>query len=83
MKTECAAQQTYLATVKGNKDESNYLHPAKNLAKILLLTLFRPSADGLDLSAGERKDRDRGRKSERVMKTEGKQIHWICVDLYV
>lgn len=30
--------------VKGNKDESDYLHPAKNKAEILLLTLFCPSA---------------------------------------
>lgn len=35
---------TTVAAVKGNKDESNYLHLAKNIAEILLLTLFRPSA---------------------------------------
>lgn len=35
---------TVIVTVKGNKDESNYIHPAKNIVEILLLTLFCPSA---------------------------------------
>lgn len=36
---------TTVAAVKGNKDELNYLHSKqRNIAEILLLTLFRPSA---------------------------------------
>lgn len=44
---------TATAAVKGNKDESSYIHAAKNLTEMLLLTLFRPSADGLVLWVSE------------------------------